>query len=277
MSLSPRHLVIGALLLCSLGTNGVLFARWRGRAAAAPTTAAALEPTVPGEPGSPWRRGPNGGAPVKLDGCGVRAAALEGRLAELGRLRALHTPPAQRWEDGPPNDALTATVEAELARHAPAGAAPIRAQCRERLCRVFVAPGEDAAVDRFLGSEWRERNLRAVERDESGLLLRQREPDRVEGGEVLQTALQDFEASGAVERCQAAHRGETTGTLDAQLSLTADQAPGQAAGIGVESGGPLVGTPLGKCIDQELRQAMAALTLPPKYDDAVVAAQFPRR
>jgi len=103
------------------------------------------------------------------------------------------------------------------------------------------------------------------------------DPGAVAGSVVLQTALHDFESSGAVERCQKEHSGK--GTLDAHVSIVSghDGDPqDEPAGVSIEASGPLAGTPLGNCIDGELRRALEAVPLPPRFERALVLAQYPK-
>ena len=267
MSLRKTDLLIGALVLASLGANGLLLSRWR-----AARSAEAVDAGLAGATGGTGRRA--GHLPVRLDGCGLRAAAIEGRFAEVMRLRDQYLPPSLRWEDAALNESLTSALRTELAKHVAAGAPALQAECREELCRLFAGETETAAIASFMRSPWRGQHLREVESDASGLLLRHRDPGAIAGGELLQRVLQDFEASGAVETCQTSFKGERSGTVDAELTVAMD---GEAAALTVQTGGLLASTPLGKCIAGELNRAIAAVTLPDRVERAVVMAQYPRR
>ena len=124
-------------------------------------------------------------------------------------------------------------------------------------------------------SEWMGEHLHQVARDGDGLLFEEHRPGSVRGSDLLQQALQDFESSGAVERCLARHQGE--GTLDAHLTLENFEEGAADPGINVQAGGRLSGTPLGTCIHDELRRALADMTLPPHYERATLLAQLPKR
>jgi hypothetical protein len=249
---SPRRdLAIAALTIVSLAANAFLFVRWRARPA--PAQVAAAAPLA-----EAWRRPWPGlqtpPPPVALEGCQQRAAWLEAQLAEL-----------------------TAALAAALAGRAPAKGEP-GAECRGRLCRLAIpASAQDAPwVKDLRESEWLGENLHLVEADAGGMLFEQHRPGSLRSSDLLQQALQDFESSGAVEQCQARFRGE--GTLDAELSLEPweDAPEAENGGVVVQSGGRLAGTELGRCIDAEFRRALAALTLPPRYDRAALSARFPR-
>jgi hypothetical protein len=79
-----------------------------------------------------------------------------------------------------------------------------------------------------------------------------------------------------VADCQARHRGQ--GTLDNQVHLPAPPPESGAAdpGLTVQSGGPLAGTDLGRCIDARFRQALAATHLPPRFGAGEALIQLPR-
>jgi hypothetical protein len=272
---SPRRdLAIAALTIVSLAANAFLFVRWRARPA--PAQVAAAAPLA-----EAWRRPWPGlqtpPPPVALEGCQQRAAWLEAQLAELDGLRARHLPARQRFTEAPPNAELTAALAAALAGRAPAKGEP-GAECRGRLCRLAIpASAQDAPwVKDLRESEWLGENLHLVEADAGGMLFEQHRPGSLRSSDLLQQALQDFESSGAVEQCQARFRGE--GTLDAELSLEPweDAPEAENGGVVVQSGGRLAGTELGRCIDAEFRRALAALTLPPRYDRAALSARFPR-
>jgi hypothetical protein len=260
-------LTIVALTIVSLGANAFLFVRWRSHGAARTTTDVA--PLADG-----WRRPVPGlkvGQPPALDACQARAGWLAAQLAEIDRLRERHTPPARRFDEAPANAELTAALTAAL----PAGKGA-RAECHGRLCRVTIPKAHDPRwLADFRESEWVGQNLHVLETDATGILFEQHQPGSMRSSDLLQQALQDFESSGAVEHCQAQFRGE--GTLDAELRLEPweDGAAGNE-GITVESAGRLAGTELGKCIDAEFRRALAALTLPPRYERAELSARFPR-
>jgi hypothetical protein len=193
------------------------------------------------------------------------------------------TPPAQLFRAASPNPALTSALAAELARHRAPGlrAGTARGECRDRWCRLEIAAGDHSApwLARLLESEWVGENLHEVGADPGGLLFERHLPGSVRSSEVLQRAVHDFEASGTVEACQARHSG--AGTLDAQIALApSPEAPDDVAadtGVTVETTGPLAGTPLGRCIDDGFRRALAAVTLPPRYEHATLLAQFPKR
>jgi hypothetical protein len=286
---SPRNgFIIAVLLVASLGGNGLLVWRWRVQAArAALSPVAAVEAEVVTTPfpslGERWRRPlpglrPPRTPPVKLDACALRSSLLSANLAELDRMRAQLMPPQQRYREAAPNGELTAALSRELGRHLPAKLrSEVTADCRDHLCRVQLPRGAQNAawVAELHGSEWMGEHLHQVARDQDGLLLEEHRPGSLRGSDLLQQALQDFESSGAVERCLARHHGE--GTLDAHLTLEAFEEETAGPGIDVQAGGRLSGTPLGTCIDDELRRALAATPLPPHYQRATLLAQFPRR
>jgi hypothetical protein len=211
-------------------------------------------------------------------------ARLESQLAELEQLRERYLPPQQRFESAPPNRELTASLTAELGNHFPSlASAQVQAECRGRLCRLVVPPAlrNGVALAHFRESQFAGENLRELDSDGrgDGLLFEQlQHPDTIRGSDLLQGALQDFEASGAIEGCTGKFAGE--GTLDAQVSIVSEEdsaANGQPTGISVRAGGPLAGTPLGNCIDAEFRRSLMAIALPPHYESATVMAQYPRR
>ena len=286
---SPRNgFIIAVLLLASLGSNGLLLWRWRVQTVRATLSPA---PSVEGEVAtapSPsvdelWRRPlpglrPPRTPPVKLDACALRSSLLSAHIAELDQLRQGLTPPKQRYLEAAVNVELTAALSSELRRHLPAKLrSEVTADCRDRLCRVQLPRGAQDApwLAELRQSEWMGDHLHQVARDEDGLLFEEHRPGSMPGSDLLQQALQDFESSGAVERCLADHHGE--GTLDTHLTLEAYEDQAAGPGINVQAGGRLSGTPLGKCIDAELRQALTAMTLPPHYGRATLLAQFPRR
>jgi hypothetical protein len=286
MALRRSDLVLGALVVTSMAGNAVLFARWRaGPATPAPAAATAGPPAFAGD----WRlplpglrasgAGPApGSAPVALEACTLQEARLESQLAELDRLRDRHVPVAQRFGVAEPNRDLTAALATELARHpVPGGAGQVESECRGRFCRLVVPAAVRAGdwLARLNESEWVGQHLHEVGTDGDAILFEQHEPGTVRGSDLLQGALQDFEASGAVEQCQARFRG--AGTLDTQVSLAPDGDADEPAGFSVQAGGALAGTQLGTCIDAEFRKALAAITLPPHFDRAELTAQFPRR
>jgi hypothetical protein len=286
----PFDRLLGALVVLSLGANGLLFARWRG---AHPATAAQAG-TSPAKPGAPaafteaWRRPfpglrlvqQGGGAPVALDGCVQATSRLATQLAEIERLREQHTPPRERFQAAEPNRELTAAFSAALDHHIPVSAgSPVRAECRGNLCRVFVAPAgrSDERLVRLRESQFVGENLKELEPDDEGLLFEKKDADSVSGSDLLQNALQDFEASGAVEACQAKFPG-AAGTLDAQVTIVPPGQDGQAQppGISVRAAGALAGTPLGNCIDTAFQRALMAIVLPDHYDGASLMAQYPK-
>src|SRR6185436_13467272 len=86
----PFDLVLGALIVLSLGANGLLFTRWRA--------------TRPAKP----------------------AGDSTAQLAELDRLREEHTPAGERFQSAQPNRALTTAFIAALDRHIPlSGGSPV--------------------------------------------------------------------------------------------------------------------------------------------------------
>jgi hypothetical protein len=288
--------MIGIGLLVSLAGNAHLLRRAQARPSAVPTgTSPAVEPgsdprmqrtiaaswhqTLPG-----LRRTTAdgaGGKPVRLDACELRRTALSAQIAELEQLQKVRLPPAQRFAAASANPTLTAAFASALAaqiaseggeRHA------LAAECHDRLCRLTL-PKEANQSDllaRITRSEWMSENLHEVARDGAGVLYAQHAPGAVRSSDLLQQAVQDFESSGAIEACQAQFNGD--GTLDAQLSLAPseqDATSGEAAEI--VASGRLVGTPLGNCIDNELRKTLRERTLPPHYESASLLAQFPKR
>jgi hypothetical protein len=103
------------------------------------------------------------------------------------------------------------------------------------------------------------------------------DPSAAAGSVLLQGALHDFESSGAVEGCQRQHPGR--GPLDAHVTLVSaeDGDPqDEPAGVSVRTSGPLVGTPLGQCIESALHRALEALPLPPRFERILVLVQYPR-
>jgi len=286
---SPRNgFIIAVLLLASLGGNGVLLWRWRVHAATAtlsPVPAVEGEAVTAPSPamGELWRRPfpglrPPRTPPPKLDACTLRSATLSANIAELDQMREHLTPPRQRYREASPNVELTAALSRELPRHLPAKLrAEVTADCRGRLCRVRLPRGAQDApwVAELHRSEWMGEHLHQVARDEEGLLFEEHRPGSIRGSDLLQQALQDFESSGAVEGCLARFHGE--GTLDTHLTLEAFEEGAADPGIDVQAGGRLTGTPLGTCIHEELRRALATITLPPHYERATLLAQFPKR
>jgi len=285
----PFDLVLGALVILSLGANGLLFGRWRAKQPTTPAqmaSAPAAKPMGPPAFAEAWRRPfpglrelqARGAAPVALDGCVAETSRLTTQLAELDRLREQHTPPGQRFQTAELNRPLTTAFMTAIDHHIPlSGGSPVRAECRGNLCRVFVAPAGrgDPRLAALRESQFVGENLKELEPDDEGLLFEKKEPDAISGSDLLQNALQDFESSGAVEGCLARFQGE--GTLDTQLTLEPNEDEPGDPGVDVQAGGRLSGTPLGKCIHEELRRALAALTLPPHYERATLLAQFPRR
>jgi hypothetical protein len=98
-----------------------------------------------------------------------------------------------------------------------------------------------------------------------------------EGIDLLRAAVTTFRKSGAIERCQARFKDE--GTLETRINLVGDEDDLEDAPLGLtlRIGGRLAGTPLGDCIAAELRRALDAVTLPPRYETGVVFARFPKR
>ncbi|HXU82616.1 MAG TPA: hypothetical protein VN914_14540 [Polyangia bacterium] len=286
---SPRNgFIIAVLLLASLGGNGLLLWRWRvqiARATASPVPAVEAEEVTAPSPAlhELWRR-PFPGLraprtpPPKLDACALRSSMLSANIAELDQLREQLTPPLQRHGEAAVNVELTAALSGELRRLLPAKLrSEVTADCRGRLCRVQLSRGAQDApwVAELHRSEWMGEHLHQVARDKDGLLFEEHRPGSMRGSDLLQQALQDFESSGAVDRCLERFQGE--GTLDAHLTLEAFEEESADPGIHLEAGGRLAGTPLGKCIHDELHRALAAMTLPPHYQRATLLAQFPRR
>src|SRR6185436_6844612 len=243
----PFDLVLGALIVLSLGANGVLFTRWRATRPAKPagdSSAPAAKPSAPPAFAEAWRRPfpglrlpARGGAPVALDSCVQQTSALTAQLAELDHLREQHTPAGERFQSAQPNRALTTAFIAALDRHIPlSGGSPVRGECRGNLCRVFVAPAgrSDQRLAALRESEFVGENLKELEPDDEGLLFEKKEPDSISGSDLLQNALQDFEASGAIEACQTKFPG-ATGTLDAQVTIVPPDhvGEGQTQGISV--------------------------------------------
>jgi hypothetical protein len=279
MTAPGRDLLLGALVLASLAGNVVLLARWqRGQAGPASGDAARGQ----GERARAGKRDGDRGAvrPPSFDTCAARASALRNELAALER--PVHpTPPAsRRFQEAAPNQPLTAALADELARHLSAAApAPrMRGECRGSWCRLEVSgDGREApALASFVASAWVAEHLHEVERSSGAILFERHQPGSLRSSVVLQQALHDFEASGAVEACQARHRDE--GTLAARIALTpSEPVAGEVdSGITVETSGPLAPTMLGRCIDGELRRALAAVSLPPRYEHASLLAHFPR-
>jgi hypothetical protein len=272
---SRRDLVLLALALASLGVNTVLLVRWR---------AAKATPIAEGAPaalGEAWRRtlpGLRARPPVALDQCQARTAALAAQVAELDRLRQRHLSPRRRFDEAAPDAELTAALTAELTRQLPARLrALVTAECRGRLCLLAASREAQEGLAGFRESEWVGQNLHELAAEADSILFERHQPGSMRSSDLLQLALQDFEGSGAVEECRAKFRGQ--GTLDAQLSLEPAQDGDEGSepqGIQVEVGGPLAGTELGKCIDAAFRQALMAITLPPRYERAALLAQFPR-
>jgi hypothetical protein len=285
----PFDLVLGALVLLSLGANGLLFARWRAAHPAISAEAADAKPTAPPAFTEAWRRPfpglraglqARGAAPVALDSCVQETSRLSSQLAELDRLREQHTPARERFKSAEPNRPLTTAFMAALDSHIPLSAgSPVRAECRGNLCRVFIAPAgrSDQRLVALRESQFVGENLKELEPDDEGLLFEQKHPDSISGSDLLQNALQDFESSGAVEACQSKFPG-ASGTLDAQVTIVPpDQAgQGQTQGISVRSAGALAGTPLGNCIDNAFQRALMAVVLPERYDGASLMAQYPK-
>jgi hypothetical protein len=288
----PLDLVLGALVILSVGANGLLFVRWRAnRPAKAAEVAGAPrnKATAAAAFAQAWRRPfpglrlgmqAGGAAPVALDGCMQETSRLTSELAELERLREQHTPAGMRFQSAEPNRALTTAFSAALDSQIPVSAGtPVRAECRGNLCRVFLPPAGrgDQRLVALRESQFVGENLKELEPDDEGLLFEQKHPDSIPGSDLLQNGLQDFEASGAVEACQTKFPG-AAGTLDAQVTIAPPEQgqQGQAPGISVRSAGALVGTPLGTCIDTALQRALAAIVLPEHYDGASVMAQYPK-
>jgi hypothetical protein len=291
MTVRLRDVVLGVALVASLAANGVLSSRWRAASRAADATPANDARDFATPLAQAWRRplpelGTPGEGPVALDGCQARASWLAAQIAQLGRLGELHTPPRQRFAQEAVNAELTAAFDTALAQHLPRSPrASVASECRGRLCRLVVPKAAHRAewLARFRQSEWMGEHLHEVAVSADGILFEQHAPGSVRASDLLQQALQDFESSGSVEECQAKFQGD--GTLDAQLSLEpweggeeADRGEAAAApGIAVQADGALASTALGKCIDAELRRALAATTLPPRFERATLTAQFPRR
>jgi hypothetical protein len=282
----PFDLALGALVVLSLGANGLLFARWRGTRPAKPDAAvpAGGKPTAPPAFAQAWRRPfpglqARGAAPVALDGCVQETSRLASQLVELDHLRDQHTPPRERFQAAEPNRALTDAFRAAVDGHIPlSGRSPVRAECRGDLCRVFVSPAGrgDQRLAALRESQFVGENLKELEPDDDGLLFERKDPDSISGSDLLQNALQDFEASGAVEACQAKFPG-AAGTLDAQVTIVPPgEGQGRSAGISVQSAGALAGTPLGKCIDSAFQRSLMAVVLPDHYDAASLMAQYPK-
>jgi hypothetical protein len=279
--------IIAVLLLASLGGNGILLWRWRVHVATATSPVPDVEReavTVPTlSPGELWRRPfpglrPPRTPPPKLDACTLRSSILSANIAELDQMREHLLPPRQRYREAALNVELTAALSGELRRHLPTEVgSEVTADCRGRLCRVQLPRrAQDAPwVAELHRSEWMGEHLHQVARDGDGLLFEEHRPGSMRGSDLLQQALQDFESSGAVERCLVRFQDE--GTLDMHLTLEAFEEESADPGINVEAGGRLSGTPLGKCIHEEFRRALAAMTLPPHYERATLLAQLPKR
>ena len=291
--------VIGVGLLVSLAGNGHLLARWRThRAPGAQTEAAA---GMPGSRGAAraialsWRQALPGlrgaasagaPAPVHLDPCELRQATLAGQIAALEQVRQVRLPPAERFAAAPANPTLTAACAAalatELAKLGPGSdRRDYRVECHDRLCRLTLPKNANGGwLTGFATSEWVGDNLHQVARDADGVLFAQHTPGAVRSSDLLQQALQDFEASGAVEDCQnQLGRGGASevGTLDAQVTLApSDEDASSGEATEVVAGGRLAGTPLSNCIDAQFRKALRSQTLPPHYEHASLLAQFPR-
>lgn len=295
MATRRSDLWLGALAIASLGANVVLISL--SRASAVPPATSAPAATATPAPGSPplpsralaeaWRQpfaptpasdGNRPGSPVTLDPCALAALRLAAQLTDVEGLRAQHLPPPQRFASAAPNPELTGALLAELGHHLPAAGLEARAGCRDRLCRVAVTARDSAWLARFRESAWVGENLRELAPAGDALYFQQQAAGTVRGSDLLQQALQDFEASGAIEECQARFRREGEGTLDAHVSIaSAEEASEEApAGINVRAGGRLAGTPLGQCIDAAFRRALTAIELPSQYDGAVVLAQYPK-
>jgi hypothetical protein len=302
-----RHIdiTVAAAIFISLAANGNLLLRWRGqhlRTAAAVPASAILADQASVSLTERWRRALPGlrangrrGKSVALSACELRTSSLHAQLAELDDLRLRHMPPDRRFEEEPVNAALTTTLVAALARQLPERLrSGVTAECHGSLCRLSLPGGFDQGdwLAHFRESEWVGENLHQVGGNADGILFAQHQPGAMRSSDLLLQALQDFEGSGAIEGCQARFSG--AGTLDAEVSLAASDhapvrpsdAPGEAAlagagdqepGIAVQAGGRLAGTPLGNCIDGEFRRTLAALTLPPHFEDATLMAQFPKR
>lgn len=268
--------IFGGLLLVSLAAN---LWGWRVQPGG-PSRSEAAETTT--ESPARQRELPAGRpGPVALDPCVERASWLKSELTELERLRAAHLPRPQRFAELPPNPELGAALTAELGRHLPPElAASLERECRGDACRIGLPPRVDSRpwLARLRESTWLGETLHEVPGPGHAVWFERHAAGSVSSSDLLQQALQDFEASGAIAACQDRH-GRNSGTLEAVLSLAPAPPQGAASaedpGIVVETGGRLAGTALGSCIDQELRRAVAARTLPPRHQRADLLAQYP--
>ncbi len=220
--------------------------------------------------------------PITLAACRNALAAADRRLSDLGESEERELTPAQRFAESPPNPTLTVRfsglVNASL-RRAGAGVIP-EVQCRGPVCRVSL-PGQAAET-------WRN----PVERDPevTRLVIRRSSDDQ----QVFYQVAADQRAPGwprmtepmlaqsvfrAANMAACSARFPVTGDLEITLLFPGSAHPDPSVRpgrINTRYAGSLAGSPLGRCVEEQIDRELQHTPLPGAFRGLVRSRfQFP--
>jgi RNA polymerase sigma factor (sigma-70 family) len=206
--------------------------------------------------------------PDQLAPCQRELAAGEARLLKVRAAAETNMPPFDRFDRSPANPALTREIKAIIDQALRAGSGPAltaEVECHARICVVNVPGAPDNNV-------WRRQLHQAPEfaryNERSGIgpkgtFYTIGDPTRPQGEDLMKKLLANFDASPALPDCEkrfpAQGRAELRFNLPGEGELNDDGQPGK---ISARMGGTVAGTPLGKCLQEEIERRILSAELP---------------
>ena len=216
--------------------------------------------------------------PATAAGCHDQLAAGRQRLAELNLDLAGQQSPEEIFARSAPNPGLTARMQPIVVRalQGPEAFAPA-VECRAQLCRVTVAWRSSDAAKRWKRQLSEDQEFR---RHSAGgpmsvggteLIFTLVDPTRPFAGDLVGKLRETFIGSPGVRACAAQFPG-AVGRLEARFTLSDAERPDDGAAPGVlhvSWGGPLVDTPLARCLEDVAAPLLAAVKVPARVRGVV--------
>jgi RNA polymerase sigma factor (sigma-70 family) len=206
--------------------------------------------------------------PANLEACRVELDATQRRIAFLKASNDHALSLVERFDRSPPNPALTDTFSAVIARALQAGGVAAKAEvvCRSRVCRVS-APG--ATSGEWLGALHRDGDVQrhklnyAFTPADGKVFYEVGDPERPDGIRLFVRVHFEIRKSPGMKACGT--RSPEKGQLQVRFVIPDGESPQPGTDprrITAHLSGPLVETPLGRCVQEELTQILESIPLP---------------